>query len=173
MRVKAQKGHPESWITVSPEMMGELLALPPKHPKNRKTGRFMAPRVFGYGSCPTGYNNRWKTICKRAGIQYPLIGLNPLISNWKINPNVRRRRSLEKRTVSTVPVDPTSFSWWLFSIWPRTQQADMDSSRNWSCAKGSIQLQQQRLGAGQTLICLCAFMRTQRRMRPMLGPVFV
>ncbi|MCF6232390.1 MAG: tyrosine-type recombinase/integrase [Rhodobacteraceae bacterium] len=69
VRVKAQKGHPESWITVSPEMMDELIALPSKRPKNRKTGRFMAPRVFGYGSS-TGYNNRWKTICKLAGIQY-------------------------------------------------------------------------------------------------------
>ena len=69
VRVKAQKGHPESWITVSPQMMDELLALPAKRPKNRKTGRFMKPRVFGYGSS-TGYNTRWKTICKRAGIPY-------------------------------------------------------------------------------------------------------
>ncbi|MEY8142525.1 tyrosine-type recombinase/integrase [Falsihalocynthiibacter sp. CO-5D18] len=69
VRLKAQKGHPESWITVSPQMMDELIALPPKRPKNRKTGSFMSCRVFGYGSS-TGYNNRWKTICKRAGIQY-------------------------------------------------------------------------------------------------------
>ncbi|MEP4035803.1 MAG: site-specific integrase, partial [Pseudophaeobacter sp.] len=33
-----------------------------KRPKNRKTGKFMKPRVFGYGSS-TGYNTRWKTIC--------------------------------------------------------------------------------------------------------------
>jgi integrase len=69
VRVKAQKGHPEGWITVSPQMMDELLALPPKRPKNRKTGKLMKPRVFGYGSS-TGYNTRWKTICKRAGIPY-------------------------------------------------------------------------------------------------------
>lgn len=69
VRVKAQKGHPESWITVSPEMMHELQALPIKQPKNRKTGKLMAPRVFGYGSS-TGYNTRWKTICKNAGIPY-------------------------------------------------------------------------------------------------------
>ena len=50
-------------------MMDELLALPPKRPQNRKTGKFMKPRVFGYGSS-AGYNTRWKTICKRAGIQY-------------------------------------------------------------------------------------------------------
>jgi len=67
--VKAQKGHPESWITVSPQMMDELLALPAKRPKNRKTGKLMKARVFGYGSS-TGYNTRWKTICKRAGIPY-------------------------------------------------------------------------------------------------------
>jgi integrase len=36
--LKAQKGHPDSWITVSPEMMDELVALAPKRPKNRKTG---------------------------------------------------------------------------------------------------------------------------------------
>lgn len=59
VRVKAQKGHPESWITVSPQMMDELLALPPKRPKNRKTGKLMKARVFGYGSS-TGYNTRWK-----------------------------------------------------------------------------------------------------------------
>jgi len=69
VRVKAQKGHPESWITVSPQMMDELLTLPAKRPKNRKTGKFMKPRVFGYGSS-TGYNTRWKTICKRACIPY-------------------------------------------------------------------------------------------------------
>ena len=67
--VKAQKGHPEGLVTVSPQMMAELVALKPKRPRNRKTGALLSPRVFGYGS-PTGYNNRWKTICKRAGIPY-------------------------------------------------------------------------------------------------------
>lgn len=69
VRIKAQKGHPEGWITVSPQMMAELLALKPKRPKNLKTGQLLSSRVFGYGSS-TGYNNRWKTICKRAGITY-------------------------------------------------------------------------------------------------------
>ena len=50
-------------------MMAELVALKPKRPKNLKTGQVLSPRVFGYGSS-TGYNNRWKTICKRAGIPY-------------------------------------------------------------------------------------------------------
>ena len=69
VRVKAQKGHPESWITVSPEMMAELQELRPKRPHNRRTGAALPPRVFGYASS-TGYNNRWKTICRRAGIPY-------------------------------------------------------------------------------------------------------
>lgn len=69
VRIKAQKGHAASWVTVSPEMMAELEALKPKRPKNLKTRQLLSPRVFGYGS-PTGYNNRWKTICKRAGIPY-------------------------------------------------------------------------------------------------------
>ena len=69
LRIKAQKGHPETWITVSPQIMDELIALPRKRPKNRKTGKLMKARIFGYGSS-TGYNNRWKTICRRAGIPY-------------------------------------------------------------------------------------------------------
>lgn len=67
--LKAQKGHPADWISVSPQMMAELVALKPKQPKNLKTGKMLSPRIFGYGSS-TGYNNRWKTICKRAGIPY-------------------------------------------------------------------------------------------------------
>jgi integrase len=69
VRIKAQKGHCEGWITVSPQMMDELVALKPKRPKNLKTGALLSPRVFGYGSS-TGYNNRWKTICQNAGIPY-------------------------------------------------------------------------------------------------------
>ena len=69
VRIKAQKGNAEIWITVSSEMMNEITDLKPKRPPSRRTGRLMAPRVFGYGT-PTGYINRWKTICKRAGIQY-------------------------------------------------------------------------------------------------------
>ncbi|KHA53886.1 tyrosine-type recombinase/integrase [Sulfitobacter geojensis] len=67
--IKAQKGHPGEWITVSPQMMDELFSLKPKRPKNRKTGKLMRPRVFGYGS-PTGYRKRWQTICEKAGISY-------------------------------------------------------------------------------------------------------
>ncbi|SFD16775.1 site-specific integrase [Salipiger profundus] len=69
VRLKAQKGHPAQWVTISHEMMIELANLPAKRPKNRKTGSLMGPRVFGYGSS-TGYNGRWKSICKQAGIPY-------------------------------------------------------------------------------------------------------
>lgn len=69
VRIKAQTGHPEGWTAVSPQMMAELVALKPKRPKNIKTGQLLSSRVFGYGS-PTGYNNRWKTICQRAGMPY-------------------------------------------------------------------------------------------------------
>jgi integrase len=69
VRLKAAKGHPEQWVSISHDMMVELANLPPKQPYNRKLGNRMEPRVFGYGSS-TGYNTRWKTICKAAGILY-------------------------------------------------------------------------------------------------------
>ncbi|MFV0299471.1 MAG: tyrosine-type recombinase/integrase [Paracoccus sp. (in: a-proteobacteria)] len=65
--LKAQKGHDEQWVSISHEMMIELANLPPKLPKNRKTGAVYSARVFGYQS-PTGYRKRWLTICKAAGI---------------------------------------------------------------------------------------------------------
>jgi integrase len=71
VQVKAQKGHPESWMTVSPEMMDELLALPAKRPKNRKTGKFMKPSVFGYGSS-TGYNTRLEDDLQACGHPVPV-----------------------------------------------------------------------------------------------------
>jgi integrase len=69
VRIKAQKGHPDCWIMVTPQMMAEMVALKPKRPPSQKAGRLMGPRVFGYGSS-TGYNTRWQTICKQAGIPY-------------------------------------------------------------------------------------------------------
>lgn len=69
VRIKAQKAHGDVWVKVSPEMMDEMCSLAPKRPKNRKTGKLMNARVFGYGSS-TGYNTRWQTICKDAGIPY-------------------------------------------------------------------------------------------------------
>ncbi|RKS52271.1 phage integrase family protein [Paracoccus pantotrophus] len=68
VRVKAQKGHDATWVTISHEMMIELANLPPKQPKNRKTGELLEPRVFGYAT-NTGYRRRWRTICKQAGIE--------------------------------------------------------------------------------------------------------
>ncbi len=68
VRIKAQKGHPEQWVTISHEMMIELANLPAKRPKNRKTGETLAPKVFGYAD-RGGYRKAWATICKKAGIQ--------------------------------------------------------------------------------------------------------
>ncbi|AZV79887.1 site-specific integrase [Parasedimentitalea marina] len=67
--LKAAKGHQAQWVAISQGMMVELANLPPKRPHNRKLGCKMEPRVFGYGSS-TGYNSRWKTICRAAGIPY-------------------------------------------------------------------------------------------------------
>lgn len=67
--LKAQKGHDATWVKVSEAMMEELLALSEKLTRNPRTGRVLEPRVFGYNSS-TSYNNRWKTICKKAGISY-------------------------------------------------------------------------------------------------------
>lgn len=67
--LKAQKGHDATWVKVSEEMMGELLVLPVKRTRSPKSGKLLEQRVFGYNS-PTSYNNRWKTICKKAGIPY-------------------------------------------------------------------------------------------------------
>jgi len=69
VRLKAQKGHPEQWITISHDMMVELANLKPKRPKNFKTGKFLDARVFGHASS-TRYNTRWKKSCKDAGIPY-------------------------------------------------------------------------------------------------------
>lgn len=67
--LKAQKGHDAMWVKVSDAMMAEMLALPKKLTRNPRTGKLLEERVFGYNSS-TSYNNRWKTICKKAGIPY-------------------------------------------------------------------------------------------------------
>lgn len=67
--LKAQKGHPAQWVEISHAMMIELANLPPKQPKNRKTGEVHQARVFGYAS-RAGYRKRWKSICNAAGITY-------------------------------------------------------------------------------------------------------
>lgn len=67
--LKAQKGHAEGWVKVSAAMMEELVALPKKLTRSPRTGKLLEQRVFGYNS-KTSYNNRWKTICKKAGIPY-------------------------------------------------------------------------------------------------------
>lgn len=69
VRLKAQKGHKQTWIVVSPEMMDELQALPPKRSRSPKTGKLLEARIFGYSSS-TSYNDRWKRICAKAEIPY-------------------------------------------------------------------------------------------------------
>lgn len=67
--LKAQKGHAAQWVEISHAMMVDLANLPPKCPKNRKTGEVHAARVFGYAS-RGGYRKAWRSICKAAGIDY-------------------------------------------------------------------------------------------------------
>lgn len=69
VRIKAQKGHAEQWITISSDMVVELANLPPKRPRIGKTGKSHTPRVFGYAT-KAGYRKAWATICKAAGIDY-------------------------------------------------------------------------------------------------------
>lgn len=67
--LKAQKGHPAQWVDVSRGLMDELVQLPPKRPKNRKTNKLLDERVFGYGS-KGGYRKAWRRICIAADIPY-------------------------------------------------------------------------------------------------------
>lgn len=69
VRLKAQKGHPEQWVRISIDMVVTLANLPPKRPHNRRGGRKLPARVFGYAS-HSGMLTAWKTICGRAGIPY-------------------------------------------------------------------------------------------------------
>ncbi len=69
VQLKAQKGHKQTAIVVSPEMMEELQALPPKRTRHPKSGKLLEARVFGYVSS-TSYNERWKRICAKAEIPY-------------------------------------------------------------------------------------------------------
>lgn len=66
--IKAAKGHPAQWVTISRGMMIQLANLPPKQPHNRKTNRKLEHRVFGYAD-RGGYRKAWATICKKAGIE--------------------------------------------------------------------------------------------------------
>ncbi|MCV6621856.1 MAG: site-specific integrase [Cellvibrionaceae bacterium] len=65
----AQKGHPAQWVTISSDMMITLANLPPRKPKNRKTGVILPLRVFGYAN-RTGFTSALRTACKNAGIDY-------------------------------------------------------------------------------------------------------
>jgi len=65
----AAKGHAAQWVKISTAMAAELKALPAKQPVNRKTGKRLPARVFGYAS-GGGYRKSWKKICEAAGIKY-------------------------------------------------------------------------------------------------------
>jgi integrase len=68
VKLKAQKGHPEQWVTISPQMSEELRNLPPKSPRTGRSGEKHGLRVFGYAT-KAGYRKAWATICRKAGIE--------------------------------------------------------------------------------------------------------
>ncbi|WP_197919349.1 tyrosine-type recombinase/integrase [Thiosulfatihalobacter marinus] len=87
--LKAQKGHPEQWVKISTAMVVTLANLPPRQPKNRRTGVRGKPRVFGYAG-RSGMLKAWKTICKNAGIEYlsPHSGRHGFYTELRVNQGV-------------------------------------------------------------------------------------
>ena len=69
VRLPASKGHPTQWIAISMEMVVRLANLPARAPVDKKNGRTLTKRVFGYAT-KGGMHDTWKTICKAAGIDY-------------------------------------------------------------------------------------------------------
>lgn len=69
VRIIAQKGHEEQWITISQEMMVTLANLPPRRPTNLITGAKGDPKVFGYDN-RTGFTSALRTACRNAGVEY-------------------------------------------------------------------------------------------------------
>lgn len=65
----ASKGHPAQWVAISRAMVVRLANLKAKAPRPRKGEKRGKPVVFGYAR-PTSMHSRWRTICKKAGIQY-------------------------------------------------------------------------------------------------------
>ncbi|MBO9453024.1 site-specific integrase [Tropicibacter sp. R16_0] len=65
----AQKGHPAQWIQISQGMKHTLFSLRPRQPKNRKTGKTLPYRVFGYAN-RTGFTSALRTACKNACVDY-------------------------------------------------------------------------------------------------------
>lgn len=87
--IKAQKGHPAQWISISTAMVVTLANLPARKPRNRKTGTQLTPRVFGYAD-RSGMRKAWTTICKRAGIPYlsPHKGRHGFYTELRVNQQV-------------------------------------------------------------------------------------
>jgi len=69
VRMPASKGHPEQWVAISMGMVARLANLKPKRPHDRKRGRKLPPRVFGYAT-RGGPLKAWRTACDKAGIPY-------------------------------------------------------------------------------------------------------
>lgn len=63
------KGAAACWVTISPELAGELESLPPKRPKHQiHSDRQFEPRMFGYQNRDSVYK-KWKRICRNAEIE--------------------------------------------------------------------------------------------------------
>jgi len=66
--IPGAKGHDDRVVDLPPELVEELQALPPKHPRHwDRTARNL--RVFGFAD-RCGPLSGWRTACKRAGIEY-------------------------------------------------------------------------------------------------------
>lgn len=69
IRIIAQKGHPEQWVGISPELVARLANLSARRPHDTKGGKRLAPRVFGYET-RGGFASALRTACKAAGVPY-------------------------------------------------------------------------------------------------------
>jgi integrase len=91
----AQKGHEAQWVSISKEMAQELAQLPPKRPVNKRTGKRLQARVFGYAS-RGGPRKAWAKICAEAGI--PL--LTPHCARHGFYTELRVNQRLDPITVA-------------------------------------------------------------------------
>lgn len=69
VRLIAQKGHPEQWVSISVEMVALLANLKPRRPHDRKRGRRLQARVFGYGD-RSGFTASLRKACREAQVAY-------------------------------------------------------------------------------------------------------
>ncbi|MDO5622305.1 MAG: hypothetical protein Q4G24_12635 [Paracoccus sp. (in: a-proteobacteria)] len=82
--LKAQKCHAGCWVTVSPDMMAEIMALKPKYPRNRRTGAYLR-RVFSAMPVrPDITNAGGRSVKGRASpicLPTPPVGMD-ILPNW-------------------------------------------------------------------------------------------